>query len=198
MSFIRAFIAIELPPELQTALGGLAAQFARRNIQAIRWVAAQNIHLTLHFLGDTAPEKLEEISAALRPLIATQEPFTFRVEGIGAFPNLHRPRVIWSGLQAPADLPALQFIIEQTVKQCGLPVEDREFSPHLTIGRVKKDATLQEIQLVSATLQEIKIGVLGTVQVESVTLFRSDLRPQGSLYTPLYRFPLKVNPHIAR
>jgi 2'-5' RNA ligase len=198
MSFIRAFIAIELPQELQTALGGLVAQFARRKIQAIRWVAAQNIHLTLHFLGDTAPEKLEEISAALRPLIARQEPFTFRVEGIGAFPNLHRPRVIWSGLQAPADLPALQLIIEQTVKQSGLPVEDREFSPHLTIGRVKKDATLQEIQLVSATLQEIKIGVLGTVHVESVTLFRSDLRPQGSLYTPLYRFPLKVNPHIAR
>lgn len=191
MPDIRAFVAIELPQTIQASLGGVQQQFSDRRIRCVRWVSVKNIHLTLQFLGDTAQPKLELLGRDLLPVIAAQEPFNFQVQGLGAFPNTRHPRVIWVGLQAPSTLSTLQTLIERSVKKLGLPVEDREFSPHLTLGRVKRDAAPGEVQELSAVLEELKPGTLGTVLVKSVTLFRSDLHPEGPIYSPLAQFSLK-------
>lgn len=191
MPDIRAFIAVELPQEIQLRLGEVQQQLIDREIRCVRWVSARNIHLTLQFLGDTTSIKLDALGRELRPVVAAQEPFSFLVQGLSAFPNPRRPRVIWAGLQAPAELATLQKVIETTVKKAGLPVEDRDFSPHLTLGRVKRDASQEQIQDLSAALDEIKIGVLGMVMAQSVTLFRSDLYPDGPVYTPLNHIPLR-------
>lgn len=191
MPDIRAFIAIELPQEVQTRLAEVQQQIIDRKVRCVRWVSSGNIHLTLQFLGDTSAEKLEVLGRELYPVIAAQEPFTFQVQGLSAFPNVRRPRVIWVGLQAPFNLTTLQNLIERTVQKAGLPVEDRGFSPHLTLGRVKRDVTPDAIHELTDALNEIKTGVLGTGIAKSVTLFRSDLRPEGPIYTPLTHFPLQ-------
>lgn len=191
MPDIRAFIAIEIPQEIQTRLGEVQQRIIERKVLGVRWVSSRIIHLTLQFLGDTSIAKLEALGRELQPMIAAQEPFTYQVQGLSAFPNLRRPRVIWVGLQAPSDLATLQKLIERTVQKAGLPVEDRSFSPHLTLGRVKRDISPDEIQELSAALNEIETGLLGTGIAKSVTLFRSDLRPEGPIYTPLAHFPLQ-------
>ncbi len=191
MPDIRAFIAIELPQEIQIRLGEVQKQIIDRKVRCVRWVSSGNIHLTLQFLGDTPSVKLEGLGRELHPVIAAQEPFTYQVQGLSAFPNPRRPRVIWIGLQAPSDLATLHKLIERTVQKAGLPIENRSFSPHLTLGRVKRDISPDEIQELSAALNEIETGLLGTGIAKSVTLFRSDLRPEGSIYTPMAHFPIQ-------
>lgn len=190
MTDIRAFLAIELTQEIQVQLGTVQQQMGKMGIHCVRWVSTKNIHLTLQFLGETPPAKLELLSQDLHPVIASQEPFNFQVQGIGTFPNSRRPRVIWVGLQAPSALVTLQKLIEKTVRRAGIPIEDRDFSPHLTLGRVNRSASVDEILDLSATLEKYKIGTLGTVNVKSVSLFRSDLRPEGPVYSRLALFPL--------
>jgi len=127
----------------------------------------------------------------LKPVIAAQEVFSFQVQGLGAFPNTRRPRVIWIGLQAPAGLNILQNVIGNMVQQTGITVEDRPFSPHLTLGRVKREASPTEVQNLSLVLDELKVGMLGSITVKSVSLFRSDLHPEGPVYTAMAHFPLQ-------
>ena len=114
---------------------------------------------------------------------------------MGAFPNPQRPRIIWVGLQPPTELNNLQASIETAASLIGIPAEDRGFSPHLTIGRVRNDASPADLQTLRAALRLIQVGTLGEVTVNRYTLFRSDLRPQGPLYTVLQQFTLSaINP----
>lgn len=191
MSDIRAFIAIELPQEIQFHLGEIQQQIIDRRIHCVRWVSPRNIHLTLQFLGDTPAAKLGALGQELQSVIAAQESFSIQIQGLGAFPNPRRPRVIWVGLQAPSDLATLQKLIEKTVQKTGLIIDNRDFSPHLTIGRVKRDVSPGELQDLNVILNEMKVGFLGTVMATTVTLFRSDLRPEGPIYTSLAHFPLQ-------
>lgn len=191
MPDIRAFIAIEITPEVHARLTDVIERFSRQGIRCVRWVAAKNIHLTLHFLGEIPLTTLSTLKIALQPVAGSQEPFVFNISGVGAFPNIRFPRVIWAGLQAPANLTTLHTLIGRTVQQIGLAVEDRPFTPHLTLGRVKRDAPLVEVQALSSALEKMSVDDLGVVRTQSVTLFRSDLHPEGPTYTPIGHFPLK-------
>jgi 2'-5' RNA ligase len=110
---------------------------------------------------------------------------------LGSFPSLKRPRVIYIGIQAPAVLESLQRGIESASRRLGYESEERGFSPHLTIGRVKQNVTSVEQQVIRRGLEETKIDSLGTARVDSVQLFKSDLRPTGSVYTRLYSASLR-------
>ena len=187
---IRAFIAIELSPEIRLQLGQLIQKFKSLRIDAVRWVAVENIHLTLKFLGDTNRTDLDKLSKILLSRSGEFSPFTFQVSGMGAFPNNRKPRVVWVGLQAPAALHELQGAVENAASQIGIPVEERGFSPHLTLGRVRNDVTPADLQTLSSALTSMQASDLGFMVAASFTLFRSDLRPQGALYTPLAHFPL--------
>ncbi len=195
MEAIRAFIAIELPEEVRQKLDQVekqiqahAGEAARR---AVRWVPAGNMHLTLKFLGEVSTGNLESLSRMLQHEAGLHSGFEMTIGGLGAFPNVRRPRVIWVGSEAPAELTALQRAIEAETHKLGYPVEERPFSPHLTLGRISQNARPEEVTQVARALGEVNIGEIGRVHVSQLHLFRSDLRPSGAVYASLYSFPLK-------
>jgi len=187
---IRAFIAIELSPDIRLQLGQLIQKFRALRIQAVRWVAVENIHLTLKFLGDINRTDLDKLSIILLSRSAEFSPIPFQVGGMGAFPNNRKPRVVWVGLQTSAALQQLQSAIEDAATQIGIPTEERGFSPHLTLGRVRNDVSPADLQTLGSALTAMQASDFGFMTAASFTLFRSDLRQQGALYTPLAHFPL--------
>lgn len=192
---VRAFIAIELPEEIRQKLDEIEKQIQMRAGEsarkAVRWVSANNMHLTLKFLGEVSAGNLQTLSGMVQNEAARHAAFDFRIAGLGAFPNIRRPRVIWVGAEAHARLTALQRAIESGASSLGYPAEERPYSPHLTLGRISQNARPDEIAHVARALQEAKVGELGTVRVRCVNLFRSDLRPSGAVYTVLREFSLK-------
>lgn len=187
MSLIRAFVALEIPPDLQRSIARQSAALKKETPQAVRWVAAENIHLTFRFLGDTSASSLQELTRDLAAVVSQQPPFAISLGGFGVFPNLKRPRVIWVGIQAAPELERLQRAIESTCTRLGYPAEEKTFNPHLTLGRIREEADLAALR---NALQNFQIGPLGSLTVNNLTLFRSDLRPQGPVYTALAHIPL--------
>jgi RNA 2',3'-cyclic 3'-phosphodiesterase len=189
---LRSFIALEIPAEIQSAIA-LATAPIRTALpkSLIRWVAPQNVHLTLKFLGDVSPANLECLAETLKEQAAAHAPFSISVGGLGAFPNARRARVIWIGLEAPPALSALQRGVEAAAAQLGYPREARPFSPHLTIGRVAQAVSAADLQHIRSALESTKVGILATVRLQAVHIFKSDLQPAGSVYTPLYSLPMK-------
>ena len=196
MSLLRAFIAVEIPLELRESVCKATAPLQKGIGSAVRWVPMENMHLTLKFLGDVSPANVEMLSQMLRAEADLFKCFDLRLSGLGSFPNVKRPRVLYIGIQAPATLEALQRGIDSASGRLGYESEERGFSPHLTIGRVKHASrvTVTEQQTIRRALEETRIDALGTARVDSVHLYKSDLRPSGSVYTRLYSAPLKKIP----
>lgn len=191
MSVVRAFIAVDLPDDLRQALGRVS-----RHLQEelkgvpIRWVPPENIHLTLKFLGEVSTRNLPLLQEMLRGEVADRRPFEFGVGELGAFPDLKQPRVIWVGVKGPDELDALHYVIETAMERLGYARESRPFTPHLTLGRLSRNAGPQDIRRVSEVLRKTKVGFLGSARVEEVHLYRSDLYPTGAVYTRLFTAPL--------
>lgn len=192
MGLLRLFLASELSPDLQdtihTAAAGLR-DMLRGDL--IRWVPAHNVHLTLKFLGDVSPTSLDLIKQMMVTEAAQYPAFDVQVEGLGCYPNPRRPRVLWVGLRAPAELASLQRAIDAAAARLGYESEERDFSPHLTIGRVRQNASSTDLHNIRTALDEIRVGWLGTARVDAVHLFKSELRPEGSIYTRLFSAPLR-------
>jgi len=189
---LRSFVAVEIPAEIQSALARSTALLQKALPKPlIRWVAPQNVHLTLKFLGDVSPANLERLAEALKTEAVAHETFDMSVGGLGAFPNPRRARVIWIGLEAPAALMALLRGVETVTARLGYTSEDRPFSPHLTIGRVGKNVSGTDFQRICTSLEGATVGALGTLRVDAVHIFKSDLQPGGSVYTHLYTLPMK-------
>jgi 2'-5' RNA ligase len=154
MSLLRAFIAIEIPNSIQEAIHKDTLNLRKAlNPALVRWTPCENIHLTLKFLGDVSESNLQFIKQMLMQECAEHPTFDMQVGKLGSFPNSKRPRVIWVGLSAPSELLSLQNSIEAAASRLGYEKEERSFSPHLTIGRVRQiwDAsTLRLIRLTSA------------------------------------------------
>jgi len=187
MSAIRAFIAINISPEigqmLETTLRELLQEL--KGIP-VRWVPVKNIHITLKFLGDVSVSNLDVLKKIISGEAAAHEPFEISAGGLGAFPSIKRPRVIWVDVQAPAELTALQRAIDNETARLGYPKEDRPFSPHLTIGRVSRNTNADELRRLSAALTNTKPGFVESAKVEDVFLYRSNLQPSGAIYTSLF------------
>jgi len=191
MSVIRAFIAIDLSPEIRRMLEQVTMQLRERMVDVpIRWVPAQNIHLTLMFLGDVSVKNLEMLKKVLQNEVSSHHSFEFSVGGVGAFPNNRHARVVWVGVEAPAELLNVQRGIETAVSRLGYAREERPFSAHLTLGRVSRNATSKDIHLISDVLESTKVGFLGVAQVDAIHLLKSDLRPAGAVYSRVFSTPL--------
>lgn len=184
---LRTFIAIELDEALRIAITRVQDKFKRQVPPgSVRWVAADGIHLTLKFLGDTPEGRVPEVEVALRRASAGIEPFEFSVEGRGCFPNVHRPRVIWVAVRDKRQaLAPLQAAIEVQVAPLGWPTEARAFSPHLTLGRIARSATPSEQAAVGEIVEHSQVGEIGAQHVSGVSLIKSDLRPGGAVYAAL-------------
>jgi 2'-5' RNA ligase len=149
-------------------------------------VAASNIHLTLKFLGDVSLSNLNLLTEMIQKEISTHHQFDISVGSSGAFPNIRQPRVVWVGVEAPAELASIQNGIEVTTSRLGYSREERAFSPHLTLGRVSRNATSQDVKAISKALEATRVGFLGVTCVEKVNLYRSDLHPTGAVYTQIF------------
>jgi 2'-5' RNA ligase len=190
MSLLRAFIAIDLPPEIKKTISIQTASLKKDSGQAVRWVAAENIHLTIKFLGEISSANLELLTQAMRAECEQHHSFQVTVEKLGCFPNPRRPRVIWIGLVIPPEINRLQHQIEAITTRLGYATEDKPFAPHLTIGRVREQANASELQTLRTTLEHKNIGSLGTFTAGAVQLFKSELKPGGPVYTCLATAPL--------
>lgn len=192
MGLLRAFLASELPPALQDSIYTATADLRNAlHDGLIRWVPAHNVHLTLKFLGDVSPSSLDLIKQMLVTEASEFPAFDVSVEGLGCYPNVRRPRVLWVGLKAPAELTSLQRAIEAGAARLGYESEDRDFSPHLTIGRVRQNTSAGDLHKIRIALEECHVGLLRNARVEAVHLFKSELRPEGSIYTRLFSAPLQ-------
>ena len=188
MRVIRAFIAIEISPEIRSGLEKTAGTLKRQlSGLPVKWVSVGNIHLTLKFLGDVSINNLEVLKEMLRSQAASHHSFEIQVGQLGVFPSLRRPQVIWVGLQAPAELLDLQKGIEAEASHFGYAPEERGFSPHLTLGRVARNANNDERRRIGEVIGSSKLGQLGTQSVQSVNLYQSDLQPAGAVYTCLFK-----------
>jgi 2'-5' RNA ligase len=149
------------------------------------------MHLTLKFLGDVSQPNVEFLIQMLRQQADLVSPFTIQLTGLGCFPSPKRPRVIFIGVQAPAALAALQREIESASRRLGYESEERPFSPHLTLGRVKQNIAASDQHSIRRAIEGTQVDVLGSARVDSVHLYKSELQPSGSVYTRLYSAPLK-------
>ena len=159
----------------------------------VRWTAVPSIHLTLKFLGEVDPGLVPGLSAALRPATASLQPFALSLRGLGGFPNLRNPRVLWCGVEGDADrLAELQKIVEQTCASFGFEPEAREFHPHLTLGRVQGKRNLHRI------LDYIRIGSVfeRAFGVDRYHVYRSVLTPRGANYSILDTIELVRKPSV--
>ncbi len=178
MTTIRAFIAIHLPPEVQAALGQVAATLGEGLPHgAVRWVRPELMHLTLRFLGDTDVGKLPAIGEAMGAATAGRAPFTLTLDSLGCFPNPRRPRVVGAELGGDtAQLLALKAALDAQLAALSWPLEDKPFRAHLTLGRVKDERTAQSLSL-TVPLPQL------AVPVAAIYLMESQLRPDGPIYT---------------
>jgi len=182
---VRAFVAIRLSPEVNEAVATFQAGLRRLGGE-ISWTAPTNFHLTLRFLGNrVAPEVVMAMIEGLRPIASAVPPFTIYARGAGAFPSLNRPRVIWIGL-SDGELIEVAHQVEALSVRCGLEPENRGFTPHLTIGRVRnpsRNAMMRE------ALEAAADRDFGSSLIASMTLYRSHLSPDGAKYEPLAVLP---------
>ena len=194
METIRAFIAIPLPDQVLAQLADLERHLERKMPSgSVRWVRPEGIHLTLKFLGDTPADKVPDIKQALAAVAHHAPACSFTVEGLGCFPNPRRPRVVWVGVQEPTGrLAALQDAVEEVIAPFGYPPEGRGFTPHLTLGRVRRKVSRSDVAQVGEVVTRTSVGLLGEVAVDSFALIRSVLKPSGAEYTPLAHFPLRA------
>jgi 2'-5' RNA ligase len=184
---LRSFIAIELPGDLQIEISQIIGRLQNKaGKSCVRWVSVENIHLTLKFLGDITSSAIADIQELIKSEATNQLTFNVEIGGSGAFPNIKRPRIIWLGVNSPPELASLQSGIVIALSKLGYPIEERPFSPHLTLGRVRENASTAELAAITSALNDVRIGILGKVSVDKIHLFKSDLQPGGSVYTKLY------------
>lgn len=193
MSLLRTFIAVDIPPNIQQAIQHNVENLRKTIGNSVRWVPVHNIHLTLKFLGDVSSANVEMLTQMLRIEADSCPSFDLSISGLGSFPNSKRARVLFIGIQVPAGLEALQRGIESATTKLGYESDPRPFSPHLTIGRVRDHIPASDQQRLRKTLEETKIDSLGIARVDSVHLYKSELKPGGSVYTKLFSAPLQLS-----
>ena len=187
MSVIRSFIAVDIPVEIHKCLDHIIGLLKEgMGDVPVRWVEPQNIHLTLKFLGDVSLNNIPVLTEMLEAEAAIQKPIDISIGGIGAYPKVRSQRVIWVGVEAPQELISLERGINAHTTRIGYTPDQRPFSPHLTLGRVSRNATPQDVRIIGDTLASQKIGFLGIARIMSVHLYRSDLKPHGAIYTRLF------------
>jgi len=186
MTKIRTFIAIELPARLKQETDKLIVKLKSENSE-IRWVRAANLHFTLRFLGDIEQDQVPLLADRIKANLAELKPIPLKLSGLGCFPNMRRPRVIWLGGDGDLEnLKKLAFQVESACRDCGFGKADKPFSAHLTIGRIKNphglESFIDHISKIKFESDEFEVG--------DVVIFKSDLSPRGPTYTALAKLSL--------
>lgn len=192
MRELRLFIALELNDALRLELKRLQRQLQdERALAKVRWVAPENIHLTLKFLGNVPESLVPALSKALARAAVTVRPFELTARGLGCFPNTRRPNNIWVGLEGAVDSATLLARrVESECAALGFAPDQRGFTLHLTLARIKREASPGERAAIGEGITGIPGITLGTIRANAVHLISSDLQPTGPIYSMLARVPL--------
>jgi len=183
---VRLFIAVKIPfgPSLRELAEELKACPGR-----VKWVEEENFHVTLKFLGEVPEALVDTVDRGIKEAVEGVPSSVVVLRGVGAFPNLRRPRVIWVGMDSADVLRELQRRVESSLTKLGFEREKKPFHPHVTLGRVKRlEGGTNCFEEVSSRWEE---EVLGKVTVDRVYLIESTLTPRGPLYTVIYTYPLE-------
>jgi len=185
---MRTFVAIDLPAEIRRHIARLIDLLKPAAAQ-VRWARPEGLHVTLKFIGELAAEKVPEAASRLAA-IRLPAPLSLQVRGAGYFPNARAPRVIWLGLEAGPELPALAALVEEALLPLGVPKETRPFAAHLTVGRLKVPGSVSGLQEILRKQEPLEFGAF---VAEEFFLYESQLSPAGSVYRKIARFALVAN-----
>ena len=177
---MRIFIAALIPQDICAKLTNYI-NILKHNIDGVKWEKSEKLHVTLKFLGDVDESKADEISNMLDKLVHSYSPFELELAGFGGFPDLKQPRVLYAGLSRNSGLSKFHSELDQYLCRIGFEKENRKFIPHITLARVKKRVHIKE------TLPAITHSVF---DITHIGLIKSELRPEGSVYTPVQIFKL--------
>jgi 2'-5' RNA ligase len=181
---IRTFIAIDLPTRVQQTIEKFEKDLQKVQA-AVSWIKVDRIHLTLKFLGDVASEQIAGIQLVLVQTAASTKPFQLQPAGCGAFPSLKQMRVVWVGIRGDdTQLKNLQQQVESALAPLGFKPEDRPFRAHLTLGRVRGKQNIRSLQEALLANENFEAEAF---DVGELVLYKSELRPEGARYTPLFR-----------
>lgn len=186
MEQIRSFIAIELPDELKLELTRLEGRLKSGNQSWVKWVDPYSIHLTLKFLGNIGSDKINDITGAMEEAAHGIPPFYLKVKELGAFPDLRRVQVAWVGIGGEVDrLNQLQKQIDSNLVPLGFTAESRAFTAHLTLARIRDQATLSDRQCFGQLIANTQFDSSHTIKVDTVSLMRSQLTREGAIYSQI-------------
>jgi 2'-5' RNA ligase len=192
MEQVRSFIAIELPDELKAELSQLEARLKLGNQTFAKWVDPYSIHLTLKFLGSVAVNRIDEITAVMKEAARGIAPFHMEVEELGVFPNLRRVQVVWVGVKGELErLRLLQQRVESGLVPLGFASESRKFTPHLTLARLRNQASPGERQRFGELIASIDFKADHGIQVDCINLMRSQLTREGAIYSRISSVELR-------
>jgi RNA 2',3'-cyclic 3'-phosphodiesterase len=183
----RLFVALPISEEIRKGCEALQT-VGKTKTTGVRWVDPQQIHLTLVFLGWTDRSLQERIEAVIQEVAGGAPPFSIDVAGLGVFPRLRSPKVVWAGIPEAAPLMKLQHDLAEKIGSLDIPLETRPYRPHLTLGRVKDGGVSDPF--VQWITQEKGVQI-GRCAVSEVVLMESRLKPGGSVYGRLFTSPLK-------
>ncbi len=189
---MRAFIAIDLPKEIKNYLNLLEEKLKQSGAD-VKWVTPINIHLTLKFLGDVDTNKINQITHILDEISLNQAQFPLELGSAGAFPNIKSPRVIWVGInKGDNEVKKIVADLEKEIEKIGIAKEDKPFSSHITIGRVKSNLNREKLTQSLANLTA-KADIRNPFIINKITLFKSSLTPKGPIYEAVKETSLKTD-----
>ncbi|HJZ53719.1 MAG TPA: RNA 2',3'-cyclic phosphodiesterase [Gemmataceae bacterium] len=192
MARVRTFIAVEISEEIRKNAVALQQRLAKADV-GVRWATPETIHVTLLFLGEVDDREVVDVCRAVQEVASREPPFPMRVSGVGAFPNTRRPKTIWAGITDGAEqLQRLYGLIEAKLLDLGCyRKEERAYTPHLTLGRVKAEGSGHAL---AAELPRLMAWDGGQTVVDEVVVFASELTRDGPVYTALGRGELTGKP----
>jgi 2'-5' RNA ligase len=180
---VRLFVALQISEEIRGRIAALIGELKPLD-DSWKWTRAENLHVTLKFLGETSADKLESVKKALQN-VACEFPIPLRFCGLGFFPNERKPRVLWAGMDAAKSLPALALAIDESLARIGFPREDRAFTPHLTLARSKDGRFAAKLRV---RIENRAQSEFGATNASAFHLIESKLKPGGAEYTTLESF----------
>jgi 2'-5' RNA ligase len=188
---LRLFVAIELPEGVRRALGEVQAELRALGLKGLRWTRPEGVHLTLKFLGETTAGRLPEVKGAVAAAVAGRRAFQLALGRPGTFGSRGRPRVVWVDLEGEVEaVRGLQAAVEAALVAAGFAAEERGFSPHLTLARVRQPPPRGLAERLSEGLAAVSAPRM-EFDANEVSLMRSELGPEGAVYTRLAAFPLE-------
>jgi len=184
---VRSFIAIEVPENIQKEVVSLMENISH-DCAKVRWVKKENIHLTLIFLGEIAEDVIDQVKERMHTVSKNHKAFNMALQGTGVFPNFRRPRVLWVGVSPESEEPIIHLARDLMNSLDFLKIDERkDFAPHITFGRIK--SVYDSVSLKSG-IESISIKT-EEFTAKEITLFKSVLKPDGAVYTPVTKFPLQ-------